>query len=111
MKIQEAREFEGGPGILAYWTKGHVDPEQFVSDVLEHCDQDRGKEWYDETPYTVDDVGHALYRNVPAGREFPGWHIMMECSERGRGVYPVTEIKCWEARERIWREKKNSTDK
>lgn len=99
--IETMREFEGGPDPLTYFTKGHVDKAEFAAEVRAYCGELEGKgDWWDSTGYTAGDVEHVWYRNVPAGREFPGGMIMHRCDGPGRGIYPATEIDIEKAGER-----------
>jgi hypothetical protein len=95
-RIDGMVEFEGNGSPMTYFTKGHVDKQEFATEVLAYCADvnERAKwyEWWDRFPYSAADVEHVYYRNVPAGRDFPGAMIMHRCDGPARGAYPITEI-------------------
>lgn len=92
-RIETMGEFEGSSDPMAYWTKGHVDKAEFAAEVRRWLDELKHiPDWWDHFPYTEANVEHVWYRNVPAGREFPGQMVMLPCDGPGRGAYSVTVI-------------------
>lgn len=79
--IESVTEFEGGPGILSYRIRGHVDKDTFRQALLLEFG----------ISAELEGVKHLHYRNVPAGRDMPGVVVYWP-SKPGRGAYPVTEV-------------------
>ena len=91
--IETLNEFESGGNPLNYFTKGHVDKQEFAAEVRCWCAELDGKaDWWDSTDYNEEDVEHLYWRNVPAGRDMPGCFLVYPCDGPARGAYKVTAI-------------------
>ena len=84
MKINAVCEFEGCNEPQWYFTKGHVEPTQFLSELSIKL----------ETNYTAADlkVSHSHARYIPVGRDMPGVTCLHFDREPGRGAFPITYV-------------------
>ena len=84
MKIEPVVEFEGCNEPQWYFTKGHVPPGQFLSELSSLL----------ETEYTADNlrVSHSHARYIPVGQDMPGVSCLHFDQEPGRGAFPITYI-------------------
>ena len=92
-RVETLYEFEGGSNPMSYYTRGHVDKDEFAAEVRRYCAELDGKyDWWDSTEYDANDVEHTWWRNVPVGPDMPGQVVCYPCDGPARGAYTVTEI-------------------
>ena len=86
-EIETACEFEAGDEIILYWTRGTIDPAEFIAEMASEYDID----------VTADQVQHCHMRFVPASTD-PMDHMGMIFqfpTKPGRGAFPVTIYEPW----------------
>lgn len=83
-KIEPLREFEGGPDVLWYITRGHVDKLQFQAEMF----AGHGLK------ISLDEIEYRYARYIPAGKGMKGV-TCIHLSKQGRGAFPITMLNAW----------------
>jgi len=84
MKIKAVCEFEADNKPQWFFTKGHVEPAQFLRELSAKL----------EIKYTAADlkVWHSHARYIPVGSAMPGVTCIHFDREPGRGAFPITYV-------------------